>query len=369
MSMIDRTRGLIPWLATHTAAHDRDRALTPAVVDVLRADGYLQLLLPAALGGHAVAPSTYVEIVAGLAEGDAATAWVVMTASTSTLLASYLPRSTGESIWNRSEPTPLLAGVFAPSGTATVDGDRVRLTGRWAYGSGCRHAAWVAVGALTGTPPRHVVCVLPLAAPGVRIDDTWDPIGLAGTGSHDLVIDDATLSNAAMVSVFEQTPWPDEPLARVPLFGLLALGVAGVGLGIARGALTELGAVLRATRGTGPSSTALASYAGLATRLRAAHALVIDVADRAYALAMTGPPSSELRGELRLAAAHAAAESTAITRACFHLAGASSIRRGSRLARALADAEVMLSHRMVADRILPAAARAVLGLGPVAPDL
>ena len=45
------------------------------------------------------------------------------------------------------------------------------------------------------------------------------------------------------------------------------------------------------------------------------------------------------------------------------------MRAGSPLGDALRDIETMLTHRMVTERIWPAAARAVLGLGVAAPDL
>ena len=45
------------------------------------------------------------------------------------------------------------------------------------------------------------------------------------------------------------------------------------------------------------------------------------------------------------------------------------IRTGHPLQRALRDVETMVTHRMVGERVLPAAARAVLGLGALPPDL
>jgi len=357
MTFVERARALAPLLSAHTEAHVRERRLAPEVIDALRAGGFLQLLLPQALGGAAVAPDGYLATLETLAAADAATAWVVMTASTSTLLAAYFPRATAEAIWAPDAPVPLLAGVFTPGGKAVaLDDDTVRLTGRWPYGSGSRHASWIAVGAIV--EGRHAVCALPIDAPGVRIDDNWDTIGLAGSGSHDLVVEDAVVPRSHVTSVFEGAPWTDAP----PLFGVLALGIAGVGLGIARGALAQVAAVL--TRNDASASTMLASYASLTARHRAARAWALEVGGAA-----AGAPTPASRGELRLASAHAARESAAIVREAFHLGGGASIRTGSPLARALGDVEVVLTHRMVGERILPATARALLGVGAVPPDL
>lgn len=353
-------RGLAATLAAHTDDHVRARALAPAVIDALTAGDCWRLLVPRALGGLALTPADYVDVLTALAAGDAASAWVVMTASTSTLLAGYLPPATARGIWGAGA-APICAGVFAPGGRLTPEGDGLRLRGRWPYASGCQHASWALVGAQSGEPPRHVVCAVPIAAPGVTIVDTWDPIGLAGTGSHDLVID-TTLPATAVTSVFDQAAWLDEPLARVPLFGLLALGIAGVALGVAGRALGLVAERFAAARaGQAPPSPALASYATLRARLDAAAAATRAVALRAQAAAEAGTVDDDLRGALRATAAHTAATCAELGRAAFHLVGGAAIGRSSPLARAVADLEVLLTHRMVADRVLPTAARALLG--------
>ena len=78
-----------------------------------------------------------------------------------------------------TSPAPLLAGVFAPTGTVTITGDRATVRGRWQFTSGCRHAAWIAVGAMSpadGDPAsrQHVVALVPADARGLTIADHWD---------------------------------------------------------------------------------------------------------------------------------------------------------------------------------------------------
>ena len=374
-----RAHGLAARLPALAATHEAERRLSADVVDALRAGGFLRVLLPRELGGLELDAPAYVDVLATLAAGDAATAWCVMTASTSTMLAGYLERGAAEAIW-RGEPTPFLSGVFAPSGTATVDldgaDDTFRLRGRWAYGSGCRHADWIAVGALAdgGPRPRHVVCFLPIDHPAVAIDEHWDTLGLGGTGSHDLVVTDALVPARHVATVFDRTPWPAGALHRLPLFGLLAVGIAACGLGIAATAVEHGARRLAAPPPPGkpaepPPTAALVAHAHLVAQLGAARAYLVDVAARAQAAASAGPPPLSTRGELRLAATHVAEQCAAITRAAFHQAGGAAVRDGHPLQRALRDVETLLTHRMVGDRVLPAAARAVLGLGALPPDL
>jgi alkylation response protein AidB-like acyl-CoA dehydrogenase len=358
-------KALAADLPAHTADHEAHKRLALPVVSALVGNGLLDLLLPRELGGSEVSPADYVEVLEVLAAGDAATAWCVMTASTSTLLAAYLPRDGALQIWNGTPQ--FLAGVFAPGGKAIAEGEGVRLTGRWPFASGCRHASWFALGALSGAPPKHIICIVPSDA--VTIVDNWETLGLPGTGSHDAVVEGVLVPTARIGSVFEARPWTEGVLSRVPLFGLLALGIAAVGLGIARGALEHLAARLAPKPGAEPPPGAvLGSYARLSGRLAAARAHLDATARTAHERALADRVDPACRAELRIAACLVAEECAAIGRAAFHLGGGASIRAGSPLGRALRDLETVLSHRMVGDRVMPAAGRALLGLG-AAPDL
>lgn len=360
--LVERARALAPSLTAFRAAHDRDRRLAPEVVAHLREGGLLGALVPRELGGHELPLPVYVELLVEIASGDSATAWCLMTASTSTLLAAYLPRATAEALWRG--PAPLLAGVFAPGGALVADADGVlRLRGRWPYASGCRHADVFALGAMA--QGRHVVCFVPAAA--VRALDNWDALGLAGTGSHDVELDAVIVTEDHVTSVTQRSPWAAAALYRVPMFGLLATGVGACALGIARGALWH------AARGLGaaPGSAQLARYAELRAELDAAHAYLAAAATRAQARAEDGDTSEHAitRGELRLAARHVAQRCAEVGRGAFHLGGGASARGANPAAAALRDLETVLTHRMVSERILPAAARALLGIGEVAPEL
>src|SRR5438552_12677714 len=82
---------------------------------------------------------------------------------------------------------PTAAGAFMPSGQAVpVDGG-YRVSGRWAFASGVRHAQWMTIGARVpqkgGGPPEHRMVIVPTAAG--QIHDMWQVAGLQGTGSCD----------------------------------------------------------------------------------------------------------------------------------------------------------------------------------------
>ena len=83
-----------------------------------------------------------------------------------------------------------LGGAFAPRGTATGSGDRLEVTGRWAFASGSDFCDWLIGGCLTeldGRPVEPRLVLFPRA--DVEILDTWHVSGLRGTGSNDIAVD------------------------------------------------------------------------------------------------------------------------------------------------------------------------------------
>ncbi len=344
-------------LGARRREHEQRGQLSAIGVDAIRSARMLDGLLPKELGGLELPPLTYLEVIEALAAADPATGWCAMTAATSTLLAPYVDPEVAAQIWH--DKSPFLAGVFAPSGKVTLARDGVRLAGTWSYASGCRHAEWFALGAIADG--AHVVAMVP--AGQVTIVDNWDVLGLRGSGSHDVTVD-VELPTRQLATVFGARPWSDAPLYRVPLFGALACGVAACAVGIAHHALE-----IALPREPAPAQLAVwgrawarvdASRAYLhAAILRATHAAVVA----------STPADAATRGELRLAAVHAAHECADVVRELFRIAGGAAIRAGHPLDAALRDVETLLTHRMVVDRVVPTAARAMLGLGQPPADL
>lgn len=285
--------------ADHEAARRRP---SPDVVDALRADGFLQVLLPRAqLGGLELDAPTYVDVLAALAAGDAATAWCVMTASTSTLLAGH-PRAP-----RRRGALGRRAAAMAGRGVrAQRDRDR----------RGRRRAPPARpLGLRLRLPPRRLARG---RRPGRR---------RAAAAPRDLLRADCRSGGRdrrslghprprrhrqprpgrhrrpapahLVASVFERTPWPAGALHRLPLFGLLALGIAACGLGLATAAVDHGAHRLVSASASGkagePSSSALVGHAALVAQLGAARAYLVDVAARARpppARARRPPPTA-----------------------------------------------------------------------------
>jgi alkylation response protein AidB-like acyl-CoA dehydrogenase len=266
--------------------------------------------------------------------------------------------------------------VFAPSGSAELEGDSFRVNGTWAFGSGTQNADWVLAGCkllrdgaplthANGAPRTHMVLV---PAREVEFLDTWHVSGLCGTGSTDFALQGVRVPAERVVGYLRERG-PSRALFRFPNFTLLALGIGMVGLGLARAAIEELVALAGAKKPAGSTRTlaerpaAQSAVAESEAELRAARAFLRDAVEAAWSRASAGEPIAlELRRDLRLATTHAARTSARIALRMYELGGASSIYRRSPLQRIFRDAHVATQHLMVAPPTLELAGRMFMGL-------
>lgn len=372
---VDAARRLAPLAAEHAAAAERERRLDAGLVSEIVAAGLFRLCVPEAIGGLEAHPAVLVGAVEALARGDAAPAWCVAVCATSGLVAAYLPPPAASDIYG--SPTSIAGGVFAPRGKAVSGDGGFRVSGRWPFASGCRHCDWLLGGSVVESDGQ--LQMLPNGMPDVRlmlapadaavIHETWEVAGLRGTGSEDIEFVDVTIPREHSASVFSDPPVHDGPLYGFPLFGLLALAIAGVSLGIARGALDDLVALAVAKTPTGSRrtladrATAQAETAQAEASLRAARAELYGAIDRAYeAATVRGEVPVPERAGLRLAATHAAAVAAEVAHSAFRLGGGSAIYDRSPLQRRFRDANVATAHMLVAPATWELAGRLLLGL-------
>jgi len=171
---------------------ETERQLAPDFVDRLKACGAFRVLVPTAAGGLGGSLVEFLEFMMPLAEADASTGWVTAHANicAGLIYASAEPRFRDEFF---ADPQACAAWSNLPRIQAREQDDGLRITGSWGFESGCTAATFVGGMALLeslaeGGAPRMVAALAPVAE--ARIEKTWDPVGLAGTGSHDVHFDD-----------------------------------------------------------------------------------------------------------------------------------------------------------------------------------
>jgi alkylation response protein AidB-like acyl-CoA dehydrogenase len=193
--------------------------------------------------------------------------------------------------------------------------------------------------------------------------------GLRGTGSHDIVIEDRVVPAARSVSLVTDRPRATGALYRFPVFGLLALGIAAVALGIARRALEELIALAAAKTPTGSRrrlaerAAVQADVAWAEATLGAGRAFLFDAIGQAWTCAVAGDALTLAhRARLRLGATHAVTAAAAAVDRMYNAGGGTAIYATSPLQRCFRDVHVATQHVMVAPPTLELVGRVLLGV-------
>jgi alkylation response protein AidB-like acyl-CoA dehydrogenase len=355
---------------------ERDRRPPEALVKALREAGVFRLCVPRSLGGAEVDVLTLVRVIETLSQADGSAGWTAMIGATTGIVSAYLPEPVAREIY-ASGPDELLGGVFAPWGTATPVPAGYRVGGRWPFASSCERCSWLMGGCavVEGGTPRVLPSGLPesrmmiFPASEVSILDTWSSSGLRGTGSHDIEVSELLVPESRSVSLTSDRPREPGPLYSFPVFGLLALGVASVGLGIARSAIDELVALAaRKTpafsrgrlSGRPATQTAVSQAEGT---LRSARAFLVEAVDAAWeAAASSGAIPIAQRALLRLAATSAARGAARAVDLMYDAGGGSSVYARSLLQRCFRDAHVVTQHAAVAPATLELVGRVLLSL-------
>jgi alkylation response protein AidB-like acyl-CoA dehydrogenase len=386
-TLLDAVRALEPLIREHADEAECHRKLSQPVVTALAEAGLFRLYTPRTLGGFEVDPLTLCRVVEDVARIDGSTAWCVWIASTNPYFVKNLASQAAEDIFGR-DPHVITAAVLFPCGKAVVRDGGYVVSGRWPYASGCQHCSWVFCFCnvfegdqrrLTekGEPEVRVI-VVPTAQ--VTIVDTWQVSGLAGTGSHDVVIERVFVPGEYTGPFSSGVTPPGKhfqgPLYRYPFYAAAALPIGAVALGIAQGAVDTC-IELAHSKHPGGDTVLLRERPMFHVRLAEAVALVrsarawlhASVQQTWEAMLAGGQISFAERADALLAAANATRSAAAAVDLVYTAAGAAANYRRSPLQRALRDIHAVTQHIATAPPQYESAGRMLLGLPPLLPPL
>ncbi|MBP6683699.1 MAG: acyl-CoA dehydrogenase family protein [Halioglobus sp.] len=259
--LIAAARAMGPALRMRRTRCRAEQRVPDETVAEFQAAGFFRILQPEQWGGYAMDPQVFYAVGLEVARFCPSSAWILGVIAVHNWQLAVFDDRAAQDVW-ADDPTVLISSSYAPVGKVKVVDGGFRLSGRWSFSSGSQHCKWVFLGAVVPTPEapfdmaNYRTFLLPIS--DYQIVDNWDVVGLQGTGSHDIVVDDVFVpehrTHKSMDGFLCNNPGNavnDAPLYHMPFMQVFVRAVCTATLGACEGALDAFIEVAK-TRQAGP---------------------------------------------------------------------------------------------------------------------
>jgi alkylation response protein AidB-like acyl-CoA dehydrogenase len=374
VSPLEAARRVAPVVRAHSQQAERERRLTGPVVEALSEAGLFGLFAPRSLGGLEADPPTAARVIEEVTAADSAAGWALFNPAAWAFFSARLPDRGAEEIYGGGA-VAAVAGPFHPPMQAVAADGGYRITGRSPFVSNCRDARWIATTALVATGgdgPQAIAAYL--RADQFAIIDTWDVLGMRGTGSDDVAATDAFVPAArtcALAPEFTPGSHYRGPLYRFSMMGAVAATLAPIALAVARNAIEEVSAIAQHKTPFGSATllrerpAAQQKIAEAEAALRSARALLYETLGAVWERVLAGEPVSlQQRADLLLAVTNAISSAGRVADLTYSVAGTTGIYARNPLERHFRDLQVLRQHGFASEARYETAGRVYVGLPP-----
>ncbi|MDB2557337.1 flavin-dependent monooxygenase [Luminiphilus sp.] len=179
------TQQILDLIASKSADQREARKMSKEVVDALKECGFFTMLLPKQWGGLERKPQEFFAEQVRIAEADMSTAWAGGIIAVHAFQLALMSEEAQREVYE-ADPNTLISSSYNPVGArAKMCEGGFMLHGRWGWSSGSDHCTWALLG---GVIPGDGYRTFLVPRNQYDIEDTWDVMGLQGTGSNDVVI-------------------------------------------------------------------------------------------------------------------------------------------------------------------------------------
>lgn len=353
---IARARALAPALAAAAERIEAARELPADILEAVFDAGLFRLTLPRYLDGEELPIAHLAEVSEAIAMADASVAWCLGQGLGCAMSAAYLDEEPARRVF--ASRNAVLAWGAGNQGKAVPEAGGYRISGRWGFASGGKHATWLGghceVYDADGSPrlqadgvPASLTALFPRSA--ATIADDWYVMGLRGTRSEGYSVENLFVENALTLNRdCAAQRRVDATLYRFSTTNVYASAFSGVALGIARAMLNDLIALAGHKHPRGARS-AMRDSAVVHTRLAELEAQLASA--RAYQQQVLGEVWRTVedmgvlemadRARLRLATTYAINQATDVAEQVYRLAGATAIFESRPFERRFRDAHAV----------------------------
>jgi 3-hydroxy-9,10-secoandrosta-1,3,5(10)-triene-9,17-dione monooxygenase len=243
----DGVQDLLPTIRERAEETERLRVVPESSVKELEEVGFFKLLQPVRFGGLEADPVDFYTCVRDIASACGSTGWVSSVLGVHPWQIALFDDEAQQSVWGE-DPDTRVSSSYAPMGKASLTEGGFNLSGRWSFSSGCAHATWVLLGGLVFNDEGQVVDFRTFLVPRERYEivDVWNVVGLAGTGSNDIVVEDVFIPETFTLSMAEtgRCKGPGQAvntgdLYKLQFHSLFTTTITTPIIGMARGAYDE----------------------------------------------------------------------------------------------------------------------------------
>ncbi len=245
--VLDGVRDLLPTFRDRADEAERLRVVPDASIKELEETGFFRLLQPKRYDGLEADPVDFYTAVREIAGACGSTGWVSSVVGVHPWQVALFADEAQQAVWGDDTSTRL-SSSYAPTGRAVITEGGFTLSGKWSFSSGCDHATWVLLGGLVLNEQGDVVDFRTFMVPREKyqIVDVWNVVGLRGTGSNDIVVEETFIPEAFTLSMVDTgrcfgpgQAVNDSDLYKLPFHSIFTTTISTPIIGMAAGAYAE----------------------------------------------------------------------------------------------------------------------------------
>jgi 3-hydroxy-9,10-secoandrosta-1,3,5(10)-triene-9,17-dione monooxygenase len=381
--VLDRVMELAVHFKEQAIEAEKIGHLPDATVKSMKTIGSIRLLQPESHGGLEVHPREFAETVMATAALDPAAGWINGVVGVHPYQLAYADPRVADEVWADDVDT-WVASPYAPQGVAKPVDDGYIFNGRWQFSSGTDACDWIILGAMIGDadgrplmPPQMLHMILPRSEYEI-VPDSWDVVGLRGTGSKDVIVKDAfvpTYRTMDAMKVMDGSAQIEagmtKTLYKMPWSTMFPLGISSATIGICEGALAaHLDYQRERVNSSGVAVKddpyVMHAVGDAAAEIEASRQALLANVDRVYDIVEAGREVPfETRAAVRRSQVKAVWRAVAAVDEIFSRSGGNALRMDKPLQRYWRDAHAGVAHAIhTPGTVYHASALSSLGIDP-----
>lgn len=241
ISMFERVQAVLPEIASRAHQAEIDRMVPVENIALLKEIGLHRAFQPKAYGGLEMSLPDFANCITALAGACASTAWAFSLLCTHSHQIAMFDKKLQDEVWGDDLDATASSSV-APFGKIEEVEGGIRFSGEMGWSSGSDHAEWAILGCLrlnAAGEKQYAFAVLPRSDYEIR--DDWYAVGMRGSGSKTIVVNNAFVPNHRIQFAKDMMEgksagfglYPESKIYSTPYRPYFASGFSAISLGIA----------------------------------------------------------------------------------------------------------------------------------------